>query len=63
MLKKVKAAMQVLNEKFPHRYIQMRDTVLPYLANTFDDINALQNSISSMTLLKNMNSLVGLASV
>lgn len=55
--------MQVLNEKFPHRYIQMRDTVLPYLANTFDDINALQNSISSMTLLKNMNSLVGLASV
>ena len=45
----------MLKEKFPYRYTQMRDTVLPHLANTFDEMNASNlNSISSLTLLKNV---------
>jgi len=44
-----------MKEKFPYRYTQMRDVILPYLVSTFDDINAQPaQQVSSLTLLKNV---------
>ena len=45
----------MMKEKFPYRYTQMRDVVLPHLVNTLDDVNAQYSpQVNSLALLKNL---------